>query len=51
VMVDGGRSNSPLLEIALVLVHLDHVSSFIVHANHSIQSLRFVSSNGITRSI
>jgi hypothetical protein len=28
--------NSPLLEIALVLVRLNHVASFIVNANHSI---------------
>ena len=27
---------SPLLELALVLVRLDHVASIIVNANHSI---------------
>jgi hypothetical protein len=28
--------NSPLFELARVLVRLDHVASFIVNANHSI---------------
>jgi hypothetical protein len=28
--------NSPLFEIALVLVRLDHVARFIVNANHGI---------------
>jgi hypothetical protein len=28
-------SRSPLFEIAFVLVRLDHIASFIVHANHS----------------
>jgi len=28
--------SSPLLEIASVLVRLDHIASFIVNANHSI---------------
>jgi hypothetical protein len=34
---DAGREekvNSPLFEIARVLVRLDHVASFIVNANH-----------------
>jgi hypothetical protein len=30
------RKTSPLLEIARVLVRVDHVASFIVNANHSI---------------
>ena len=32
----GGKHNSRLFEIALVLVRLDHVASVIVNANHSI---------------
>jgi hypothetical protein len=28
------RKASPLFEIAVVLVRLDHVASFIVNANH-----------------
>jgi hypothetical protein len=37
--VRGGKmtgANSPLFEIALVLVRFDHLASFIVNANHSI---------------
>jgi hypothetical protein len=30
------KVNSPLLEIASVLVRLDHVARFIVNANYSI---------------
>jgi hypothetical protein len=30
----GTRKNSPLFEIALVLVRFDHVASFIVNVNH-----------------
>ena len=30
------KARSPLFEIALVLVRLDHVASVIVNANHSI---------------
>jgi hypothetical protein len=30
------KVNSPLLELADVLVRLDHVASFIVNADHSI---------------
>jgi hypothetical protein len=30
------KVNSPLFELAHVLVRLDHVASFIVNANHSI---------------
>jgi hypothetical protein len=29
-------ASSPLFELALVLVRLDHVASFIVNVNHSI---------------
>jgi len=29
------RKKSPRLEIALVLVHFDHVASVIINANHS----------------
>jgi hypothetical protein len=29
------RANSPLFELALVLVRFDHVARFIVNANHS----------------
>jgi len=47
----GGMAVLKLFEIALLFVRFDHVASFIVNTNHSIQSLRFVSSNGITRSI
>jgi hypothetical protein len=31
----GGQANSPLFEAARVLVHLDHVSNFIVNPNRS----------------
>jgi hypothetical protein len=34
--VEGEDHALPLFEIALVLVRLDHVSSFIVNANHNI---------------
>jgi len=30
------RKASPLFEIARVLMHFDHVASFIEHANHGI---------------
>jgi hypothetical protein len=36
----GGWSRSLLFEIALVLVRLDHVTSFIVNANHSMMRER-----------
>jgi hypothetical protein len=32
------KVNSPLFEIALVLVRLDHVASVIVNANHRISA-------------
>jgi hypothetical protein len=32
------RVNSPLFEIALVLVRLDHVASIIVNVSHGIES-------------
>jgi hypothetical protein len=34
--VFGAKMNSPFFELALVLVRLDHVASFIVNANHSV---------------
>ena len=36
LVVRQGRDPSTLVEIASVLVHLDHVASFIVSANHGI---------------
>jgi hypothetical protein len=30
------KANSPLFEVARLLVRLDHVARFIVNANHSI---------------
>src|SRR6266699_7144390 len=42
--------NLRLFELARVVVRLDHRASFIVNANHSPHSLRFVSLNGIVRS-
>src|SRR4029453_8398583 len=33
------RDNSPLFEIVLVLVRLDHVAGFIINANHDIDCL------------
>jgi hypothetical protein len=32
----GSRRRSPILELARVLVRLNHAASFIVNANHSI---------------
>jgi hypothetical protein len=32
----GAKMNSPLFEIARVLVRLDHVARFIANANHRI---------------
>jgi hypothetical protein len=34
-MRGNANKNSPLFEIARVLVRLDHVVSFIINANHS----------------
>jgi hypothetical protein len=34
--VENGAKTSPLFEIALVFVRLDHATSFIVNANHGI---------------
>ena len=34
--LSGGNINSPLLELARVLVRLDHVARFIVNADHSV---------------
>ena len=33
---DGGDTNLPLFEIALVAMRFDHIASFIVNANHGI---------------
>jgi hypothetical protein len=32
----GASKNSPLFELAGVLVRLDHIASFIVNANHGV---------------
>ena len=32
----GQKLNSPLFELACVLVRLNHIASFIVNANHSV---------------
>jgi len=39
--------DSPLFEVASVLVRFYHVASFIVNTDHSVRSFRFTSLNGM----